>query len=140
MRAAAAALLSTLALGCAGHWHTTRADRPLTRGELGIHPVTVDPGPEPLRREVIRVLVEKGFRVVDHPPYHGDLELRFEVTGAHVLAELRSDGFFVDQAETDLTDPAQAAAALVESLAVSDGLAFYMRYGGVPQQLMINVR
>jgi hypothetical protein len=140
MRAVAAALLSTLALGCATHWHTTRADRPLSRGELGIHPVTVDPGPEPLRTKLVWALVEKGFRLVDHPPYHGDLRLRLQVHGAHALAELTSDDFFVDQAEIDVTDPAQAAAALVESLAVSDGLAFYMRYGGVPAQLMLQER
>jgi hypothetical protein len=125
------------AMACATHWHTSRADRPLARTELGIHPVTVDPAPEPLRDAVVQTLKDKGFRVVDHPPYRGDLKLVLAVNGDRAVATLRSDDFFVDEAETELLDPEKAAAALVDSLAVSEGLAFYMRFNGTPAQQMI---
>ena len=75
--------------------------------------------------------------MVAHPPYHEDLEVTLSVArkpeGAVALATLRSDGFFIEEAQAPL-DGIDAADALARTLAGSQGMADFVRNSGTPQQ------
>jgi hypothetical protein len=107
------------ACACAtGNWQSPIAEHPATREELASVKVTVDGPPE--LTEALRRL---GFPVVEHPPYHQDLMLRY----ADGVATLRSDGFFVDEVRGD-------PQSVAEQLARSARVAEFIRNSGMPDQ------
>ena len=128
-----------LATACAGHWHSQIADKPLTHGELSSRALSIaDDAHDPaLYTAFARALAKEGFTVVERPPYHEDLEVTLSIArkpaGAVALATLRSDGFFIEEAQAPL-DGADAAEALASTLAVAQGTADFFRNSGTPQQ------
>jgi hypothetical protein len=156
-------IAAALALGCTrGRWRSLPADHPLTRSEVGAWNVTVadrieasDPELAALGRALRDALADamrrRGFKVVDHPPYHRDLEVTVHLErdsggpGVFAAAHLRSDGFYVADAEEretvqdlhDATRLRELADALADSLAKSDGLAFFVRNSGVAAQVPV---
>lgn len=116
-------LLSCLACAPAAHWPARAADHPASRAELAAYELTVNGPPA-----FARALGSLGFHLVDHPPYHGQLEVTLAREGDHLVATLRSDGFFVDEAVGGPED------ALARTLAVSDRVAAFIRNSGLPQQ------
>jgi hypothetical protein len=118
--------LAVLLLGCPSpkHWPPRPAEHPATRAELAAYELTVR-GPPGLAR----AFSDLGFRVVDHPPYHLQLEVTLTREGDQLVATLRSDGFFVDEALGSSLD------ALARTLAVSARVAEFIRNSGLPQQL-----
>jgi hypothetical protein len=91
-----------------------------------------------LRAAAVDALARAGFRVVDHPPFRFEWELSLSLDrsaqGLQAHAELRSDGFYVSEAQAEGADPAELAKALAASLAVSQGVADFVRNSGTPQQ------
>jgi hypothetical protein len=87
---------------------------------------------------LVRALDKQGFAVVAHPPYHEDLEVKLSIArapeGAVAVATLRSDGFFIDEARASLDGTDAAVATLARTLAVSEGMADFVRNSGTPQQ------
>ncbi len=149
MRRPVALASLALALHCAGfHFHSVAAEKPLSRTELGARLVSVAPaarvqaaarGEEAgsWRLAVVKALTDEGFTVVPHAPYRGDLEVTVTLDAGATVATLRTDGFFVDQAEVpwpSAEEQAAAAAKLARTLAVSDGMADFFRNSGVPAQ------
>jgi hypothetical protein len=127
------AMLLALACACApqGHWPPRPAEHPATRRELAAYELTVQaPSPEE-RAAFARALAAQGFDVVDHPPYRLQLEVTLTHEGPSLVATLRSDGFFVDEAVGDGVE------ALSKTLAVSQRVADFIRNSGVPQQWYI---
>ena len=112
-------------LACATpkHWPARPAEHPATRDELAAYQLTVHGPPE-----FVRSLADLGFRIVDHPPYHYELEVTLESEGDHLVATLRSDGWFVDEAL------GAAPEAIAHTLAVSARVAEFIRNSGLPQQ------
>ena len=135
----AAAALAVVGAGCAaGQWRSQRADDPLTRSELSSRNVSVSDGSHDpaLYTAFARALASEGFTVVAHPPYHDDLEVTLSVAnradGTVAIGTLRSDGFFIDEVQAPLDGTAPAA--LARTLAVSQGMADFVRNSGTPQQ------
>jgi hypothetical protein len=109
-----------LAVACAPQrWAPRPAEHPPTWAELQVYALTVH-GPPALAQ----ALAAKGFRVVSHEPYKGDLLLEWSADG---VATLRSDGFFVDEAAGDFD-------GIARELAVSQRVADFIRNSGLPQQ------
>jgi len=109
-------LLLLLLTACAtGRWESVPAEKPATATELAAWPVSVhDPA-------VVPELERAGFKVVQRPPYKGELELRVH-DGVYTL---RSDGYFVDE----VSGPEAAV-----RLARSKRIAEFVRNSGLPQQ------
>ena len=108
-------LVVSLAACAVGRWESVPADKPATAAELAPWPVSVrDPA---LADDFSRA----GFRVVQRPPYKGELELRLQ-GGVYTL---RSDGFFVDE----VSGP-DAASRLAHSRRVAE----FVRNSGTVQQ------
>jgi len=135
------AVFAALVTACTvGQWRSTPAERRLSRAELASRDLTVaDGGSQPgLRQSVSQALAREGFTVVAHPPYHEELEVTLSVArtaeAAVAVATLRSDGFFVDETRAPLDGNDATAAALARTLAVSRGMADFVRNGGTPQQ------
>jgi hypothetical protein len=126
-------------LACS-RYRSTRADHPLTHRELASRSVTItDAGGAPGFADALsQALAVEGFTVVDHEPYHGELELtvntRRSRSGPVAVATLRSDGFFVDEVRAHVEQGDAAAAWLAKSLAISQGMADFVRNGGTPSQ------
>jgi len=122
------ALVACLACAPQGHWPPRPAEHPPTRAELAFYELTVKV-PDPSERTAFaRALAARGFNVVDHEPYKGQLEAVLTHEDHALVATLRSDGWFVDEAVgTDLD-------ALAETLAVSQRVADFIRNSGLPQQ------
>lgn len=147
--------LAALSPSCApARYRSVPANRPLTRAELSSRLVSLAPA-EPsesfarqaheLRVALAPALAAEGFTVVAHPPYAGDLEVRLRVlqdaAGLHATATLRSDGFFVDEADVAIAADGRAqevAAALARTLAASFGMADFVRHSGVPAQTLFS--
>ena len=138
-RSFAAAFVALTAACAVGQWRSRPAETPLTRSELSSRNLTVvdDARGPVLYRAFARALAREGFTVVAHPPYHEDLEVTLGVApkpeGAVALATLRSDGFFIEEAQAPL-DGVDTADALARTLAVSQGMADFVRNSGTPQQ------
>ncbi len=138
-RSSCAIAVAFLATACAGQWHSRSADKPLTHGELSSRALSIaDDAHDPtLYSAFARALAKEGFTVVQRPPYHEDLEVSLSIArkpaGALALATLRSDGFFIEEAQAPL-DCADAAEALASTLAVAQGTADFFRNSGTPQQ------
>lgn len=140
--------LAALLFACAAYRRDSApAAQPLTPPELAAYEMTVDEvktnaGDDSLaaslRSAVVDALVRAGFRVVDHPPFRDEWELSLSLDrraqGLLAQAELRSDGFYVSGAHAEGSDPAELAKALAASLAVSQGVADFVRNSGTPQQ------
>ncbi len=137
-RLGAATVLALSAACATGQWRSQRADDPLTRSELSSRNLSVadDAHYPALSAAFARALASEGFNVVDHPPYHEDLEVTLSVVrrtdGDLVNATLRSDGFFIDEVKARPDDTAPAA--LARALAVSQGMADFVHNSGTPQQ------
>jgi hypothetical protein len=111
-----------LALSCAcaiGQWQSVPAEHPVSRAELSYLRVTVIGS-----AELAEALARQGFVVVEHPAWHGDLQLRFENGVAH----LTSDGYFVDELRGE--DQEQ----LAERIARSRRIAEFVRNSGTVEQ------
>jgi hypothetical protein len=123
------ALPLLLASACAagGHWPPRPAEHPATRRELAVYELTVRAGQEE-RDAFAALFTARGFNVVDHPPRHLQLEVTLTHEGPKLVATLRSDDFFVDEAVGDTMDE------LVETLAVSQRVVDFIRNSGLPQQ------
>jgi len=125
--------LLLLASACAtqGHWPPRPAGHPATRSELAAYEITVQ-APSPEERDTFaRALSQQGFDVVDHPPYRMQWEATLTHEGSSLVATLRSDGFFVDEAVGADVE------ALAKTLAVSQRVADFVRNSGLPQQRFI---
>jgi hypothetical protein len=132
-----AAFVLAVSTGCAwGQWDSKPAERPLSRRELASRAVTVV-GEGEFAEALAQAMVHEGFNVVPHPPYHQELEVTLVTTGAQdgslAVATMRSDGFFVDEAKAPAAGD-RTAAELARTLAVSQGMADFVRNGGTPQQ------
>ena len=141
MRIGVAPVLMALLAACAvGNWRSRSADKPLTPSELASRNLSVaDRAHEPaLYAAFVRALASEGFTVVAHPPYHEDLEVTLTVARTPenfvVMATLRSDGFFIDEAHAPFDGTDAALATLARTLAVSQGTADFVRNSGTPQQ------
>jgi hypothetical protein len=105
------------------HWPARPAEHPATRAELASYELTVRGPPQ-----FAAAMAEQGFHVVDHPPYNRQLEVTLEREGNALVATLRSDGWFVDEAlAANIYDAAS-------TLAVSARVAEFIRNSGLPQQ------
>jgi hypothetical protein len=129
----AAGLLLLFASACApqGHWPPRPAEHPATRRELAAYELTVQAASPEERARFAQALAAKGFDVVGHPPYSRQLEVTLTREGASLVATLRSDGFFVDEAVGEDVE------SLASTLVVSQRVADFIRNSGVPQQWMI---
>lgn len=117
-----AAALALVACAHAGHWPPRAAGHPATRAELQAWEVTAtDP-------DLARALEQRGFRVVRHPPYKGELEAVLTREDAQLVATLTSDGLFVDEAVG--SSPSELAGVLARSERVAE----FIRNSGLPQQ------
>jgi hypothetical protein len=111
-----------------GHWPPRPAENPPTPKELAYYEVTVRAPTPDERAAFADALAARGFTVVDHDPYKGQLDVFLTHEPDAVVATLRSDGWFVDEAVgPDL-------ATLVETLAVSQRVTDFIRNSGLPQQ------
>lgn len=131
-----------LAAACAtSEYRSEPAERPLTRREIGSRDLSVvDDGAEGGLAEAFAVaLAQQGFRIVNHPAYHGELEVSLATQrspqGPVAVATLRSDGFFVDEARAHLDRGDAAAAWLAKTLAISERMAEFVRNSGTPEQV-----
>jgi hypothetical protein len=134
-------VLLVLATACAtGEYRSEPAERPLTPREMASRDLTVvDNGAQGgLAESFAQALSEQGFRVVNHPAYHGELEVSLatqrSAQGPVAVATLRSDGFFVDEARAHLDRGDAAAAWLAKTLAISERTAEFVRNSGTPEQ------
>jgi hypothetical protein len=140
--------LAVLLIACASYPRASApAAQPLTPPELAAYELTVgevknnageDSLAASLRAAVTEALTRAGFRVVDHPPFRSEWELSLTLDrsaqGLLARATLRSDGFYVSEAQAEGADPGELAQKLVASLAVSQGVADFVRNSGTPQQ------
>ena len=99
--------------------------------ELEFYELTVRAGSPEERAVFARALAAKGFNVVDHDPRKGHLEVTLTHEADSLVATLRSDGWFVDEAVGKDVD------ALASTLAVSQRVADFIRNSGLPQQHMV---
>jgi hypothetical protein len=120
------------AFACAreAHWPPRPADDPPTQRELAFYELTVRADDPAEGAAFASALAERGFNVVDHPPRKGQLEVTLTHEDHTLVATLRSDDFFVDEA---LGSTLQH---LVDTLAVSQRVADFIRNSGLPQQRM----
>jgi hypothetical protein len=131
MKQVVIAVVATAACARQAHWPPRPADHPPTPQELAFYELTVR-ADDPAEGEAFaRALAARGFNVVDHPPRKGHLEVTLTHEGSTLVATLRSDGFFVDEAL------GSTVKQLTHTLAVSQRVADFIRSSGLPQQRMI---
>jgi hypothetical protein len=131
MKRALIALLASLACAREAHWPPRPAEHPPTPAELAFYELTVV-ALDPAEREAFaHALAARGFTVVDHPPRKGHLEVTLTHEDDTLVATLRSDGFFVDEAVGSSVEQ------LTSTLAVSQRVADFIRNSGLPQQRML---
>jgi len=121
-------LLAILACARQAHWPPRPAEKPPTPAELAYYELTVKAVQPDEQVAFAESLTERGFKVVDHEPYKNQLEVKLTHEGETLVATLRSDGWFVDEALGPDVD------ALTETLAVSQRVADFIRNSGLPQQ------
>ena len=125
------ALAAALACAPQGHWPARPAEHPPTRSELAFYEMTVRAADPAERAEFAQALKVHGFNVVDHDPWKGQLEVLLTREDHTLVATLRSDGWFVDEAVGGDVD------ALARTLALSQRVADFIRNSGLPQQHMV---
>ena len=111
-----------------GHWPPQPAARPPTPKELAYYEVTVRAPSADEQAAFKQALAARGFTVVDHAPYKGQLEVTLTHEPGTLVATLRSDDWFVDEALGPDVE------TIVETLAVSQRLTDFIRNSGLPQQ------
>jgi hypothetical protein len=121
-------ILAVVACARQAHWPPRPAEHPPTPAELAFYELTVQAPDEAERAGFAAALAARGFKVVDHPPRKGHLEVTLSHEDQTLVATLRSDGWFVDEAL------GTSFAALAETLAVSQRVADFIRNSGLPQQ------
>jgi hypothetical protein len=131
MKGAVIAMVATLACARQAHWPPKPADDPPTAQELAFYELTVRADDPEERAAFASALAARGFNVVDHPPRKGHLEVFLTHEGETLVATLRSDDFFVDEALGSTVEQ------LAHTLAVSQRVADFIRNSGLPQQRMI---
>jgi hypothetical protein len=131
MKRVAMVLVAALACARQAHWPPKPAEHPPTPQELAFYELTVRADDAVEGDAFARALAARGFNVVDHPPRKGHLEVTLTHEGETLVATLRSDGFFVDEALGSSFDQ------LAQTLAVSQRVADFIRNSGLPQQRMI---
>jgi hypothetical protein len=99
--------------------------------ELAFYELTVRAGSPEERAAFARALAARGFNVVSHDPRKGHLEVTLTHEADSLVATLRSDGWFVDEAVGKDVD------ALAATLAVSQRVTDFIRNSGLPQQHMV---
>lgn len=126
-------LIALFALACAprGHWPPRPAEHPPTAAELAFYELTVRAPSAAERAAFSDALAARGFNVVDHDPWKGQLEVTLTHEADSLVETLRSDGWFVDEAV------GRDLGALANTLAVSQRVADFIRNSGLPQQHMI---
>ncbi|HET7785320.1 MAG TPA: hypothetical protein VFL36_05080 [Myxococcales bacterium] len=128
------AVLLAAALGCAssGHWPPRPAERPATPMELEFYDTAVH-APTPAERAALaQALTAHHFRVVPGKSRKGHWDVALTHEGDRLVATLRSDGFFVDEAVGADVD------ALADTLARSQRVLEFVQNSGLPQQHMID--
>ena len=128
MKRALPLLLAFACAGPGGHWPPRPAEHPATRRELAVYELSVRAGSREERDAFAALFAARGFNIVDHPPRHLQLEVTLTHEPPSLVATLRSDDFFVDEAVTATLEE------LVETLAVSQRVADFIRNSGLPQQ------
>jgi len=131
MKRVAIVLLAALACARQAHWPPRPAEHPPTPQELAFYELTVRAEDPAEQQAFARALAARGFNVVDHPPRKGHLEVTLTHEGDTLVATLRSDDFFVDEALGATYDQ------LAQTLAVSQRVADFIRNSGLPQQRML---
>jgi len=121
-------LVACFACAPQGHWPPRPAEHPPTRAELAFYELTVKAADPSEGAAFARALAARGFNVVDHQPYKGQLEATLTHEDHALVATLRSDGWFVDEAVGTDVD------ALAETLTLSQRVADFIRNSGLPQQ------
>ena len=121
-------LLAILACARQAHWPPRAAKDPPTPKELAFYELTVKAADPEERDAFASSLSTRGFNVVEHEPYKGQLDVTLTQEHETLVATLRSDGYFVDEALGPDVD------ALTETLAVSQRVADFIRNSGLPQQ------
>jgi hypothetical protein len=122
------ALAAALACAPQGHWPPRPAEHPPTRAELAAYELTVKAADPAERMQFAQALAARGFDVVDHEPRNLQLEVTLTHEGQTLVATLRSDGWFVDEALGTRVE------ALSETFALSQRVADFIRNSGLPQQ------
>ena len=133
MKRALIALFAVAVFACGprGHWPPRPAEHPPTATELAFYELTVRDTAADERATFARALAAKGFTVVDHGPRKGQLEVTLTHEGGTLVATLRSDDWFVDEALGG------DVGALASTLAVSQRVTDFIRNSGFPQQHMV---
>jgi hypothetical protein len=121
-------LLAILACARQAHWPPRPAKDPPTSKELAFYELTVKAADPEERNAFAESLSSRGFTVVEHEPYKGQLDVTLTEEHETLVATLRSDGWFVDEALGPDVD------ALTETLAVSQRVTDFIRNSGLPQQ------
>jgi len=121
-------LLAILACARQAHWPPRPAKDPPTSKELAFYELTVKAADPEERDAFAGSLSARGFNVVEHEPYKGQLEVTLTQENETLVATLRSDDWFVDEALGPDVD------ALTDTLAVSQRVADFIRNSGLPQQ------
>ena len=125
------ALAALTACAMPRHLPPRPAEDPPTRRELAAYELTVQ-APSPGQRAAFAgALSALGFDVVDHPPYRLQLEVTLTHEDSSLVATLRSDGFFVDEAVGGDVE------SLAKTLSLSQRVADFIRNSGLPQQRFI---
>jgi hypothetical protein len=127
------ALLLVAALGCAssGHWPPRPAEHPASARELEFYDTAVHAPTPDERAALAQALTAHHFRVVPGESRKGQWDVYLTHEGDHLVATLRSDGFFVDEAVGGDVD------ALADTLARSQRVLEFVQNSGLPQQQMI---
>jgi hypothetical protein len=136
-----AALLVASLAGCAiMNRASAPAAKPLEPFELASHNLTVtciDIEPA-ICKQFSAALAKEGFKLVTHPPFHEDLEVSLTAgspgEGSFAIAKLRSDGFTVADEQAPISGGDSTAVQLAHQLAISQGIADFVRNSGTPQQ------
>jgi hypothetical protein len=121
-------LVAIIACAPGGHWPARPAEHPPTPAELAFYELTVKAANPGDRAAFAQALAARGFTVVNHEPYNRQLEVTLTHEDSTLVATLRSDGWFVDEA---IGPDVQA---LSGTLAVSQRVADFIRNSGLPQQ------
>ena len=124
-------LLVALACAAPAHWRPRPAEHPPTRAELAVYELTVRAADPAERAAFAQALATRGFNVVDHEPRRGQLEVVLTREDHTLVATLRSDGWFVDEAL------GAEVSALAQTLSVSQRVADFIRNSGLPQQQVV---
>jgi hypothetical protein len=128
------ALFLAVTLGCAssGHWPPRPAEHPATVAELQVYDMAVHAPTAEEKAGFADALTAHHFRVVPGESRHGHWDVYLTHEGDQLVATLRSDGFFVDEAVGGDLD------SLAGTLAKSQRVVEFVRNSGLPQQHMID--